>query len=306
MSGDQDITSEHPTVTLARLDGVKVVLRHAVRTDTGLVRDHNEDDFIALPDCGVYLVADGMGGHNAGSVASRLCIEAVDEYFLALGAGAFDESGDAPTDERFEDDSPTPDPHLAHAMLAANEAIFRASMSDSALTGMGTTVVGVRLVDHQLTVCHAGDSRAYLYRNGDLRRLTLDHSLGNFLRALGRDAEARLAESTMSNVIMRALGLEPHVDIETSVVDVQPGDRIMLCSDGLSDLVPEDAISRVLSDLQMKRWEATEKLVELALDQGGRDNITVMIVDAYADGFAPVDDDPANVPRIRFDAFDDE
>lgn len=299
MPGDQDITSEHPTVTLARLDGAKLVMRYAVRTDTGLVRDHNEDDFIALADRGVYLVADGMGGHNAGSVASRLCVEAIDDYFAS-------EPDHDDAVERFEEDGPVADTHLAEAMLAANDSIFRTSLSDAAFTGMGTTVVGVRILDNDLTICHAGDSRAYLYRNGDLRRLTLDHSLGNFLRALGRDAEARLAEATMSNVIMRALGLEGHVDIETSVTQVHAGDRILLCSDGLSDLVPEDSLCRVLSDIGMKRWEAAEKLVELALDQGGRDNITVMIVDAFADGFAPVDDDPANVPRVRFDASNDE
>src|SRR5690554_1864520 len=257
MSGDQDITSEHPAVTLATSGPVSLALRYAVRTDTGLVRDHNEDDFLVVPESGVYLVADGMGGHNAGSVASRICIETVEEFFQNWE----NESGDL---ERFEDDVVRPDEVLADALLAANRAIFEAAVSDASLAGMGTTVVGVRVKDDMLTVCYAGDSRAYLFRNGDLRRLTADHSLGNFLRGLGREGEARLAESTMSNVIMRALGLEPSVEIEEGMVHIQPGDRLMLCSDGLSDLVSEDLISAVLMDPNYKRWEAAEKLVELA------------------------------------------
>lgn len=294
MSGDQDITSEHPAVTLATSGPVSLALRYAVRTDTGLVRDHNEDDFLVVPESGVYLVADGMGGHNAGSVASRICIETVEEFFQNWE----NESGDL---ERFEGDVVRPDEVLADALLAANRAIFEAAASDASLAGMGTTVVGVRVKDDMLTVCHAGDSRAYLFRNGDLRRLTADHSLGNFLRGLGREGEARLAESTMSNVIMRALGLEPSVEIEEGMVHIQPGDRLMLCSDGLSDLVSEDLISAVLMDPNYKRWEAAEKLVELALDQGGRDNITVLIVDVYERGLAPEDDDPASFRGVRFD-----
>lgn len=295
MSGDQDITSEHPAVTLAKSGPVVLALRYAVRTDTGLVRDHNEDDFVVLPESGVYLVADGMGGHNAGSVASRICIETVETFFQAYEYGIEEE------DPRFADDVIGPDERLTESLLAANQAIFHAASKNPALAGMGTTVVGMRLKEDMLTVCHAGDSRAYLFRNGDLRRLTTDHSLGNFLRALGREGEARLAESTMSNVIMRALGLEPDVEIEASLVTVLPGDRLMLCSDGLSDLVSEDLISAVLMDPQHKRWEATEKLVELALDEGGRDNITVMLVDVYERGLAPEDDDPASFMGLRFD-----
>lgn len=292
MSGDQEITSEHPALTSVPGDA-DVVACYAVRTDTGLVRDHNEDDFIVLPEHGVYLVADGMGGHNAGSIASRLCVEAVEDYF----------------EERTPGENPSVeephDPDLPASLLAANERIFQTSQTDATLHGMGTTVVGVRLQGQRLTVSHAGDSRVYLFRNGDLRRITADHSLSNFLRSIGRDAEANLAEATMSNVIMRALGLEAAVEIESNAVFVLPGDRILLCSDGLSDLVSEDAISAVMMDVELRRWEAAEALVELALDEGGRDNITVMIVDLYKEGHEPVDDDPAKHVPQRFEVADD-
>lgn len=297
MSGDQDITSEHPAVTLASTGAAPLALRYAVRTDTGLVRDHNEDDFLVMPELNVYLVADGMGGHNAGSVASRICVESVENFFQdRLSAGALSENA-----ERFEDDVISPDPLLSEALLLANEEIFDAAAGNPSLAGMGTTVVGVRLTEDLLTVCHAGDSRAYLFRNGDLRQLTSDHSLGNFLRALGREGEARMAESTMSNVIMRALGLEPDVEIEANLVSVRVGDRVLLCSDGLSDLVSHDDVSAVLMDPSFKRWEAAERLVELALDEGGRDNITVMLVDIYERGMAPDDEDPENFLDHRFD-----
>lgn len=293
MPGDQDITSEHPSVVLAKTGGVPLALRYAVRTDTGLVRDHNEDDFLVLPELGVYLVADGMGGHNAGSVASRICIETVDEYFSQLPDDA--------DEDIFEDDIVGPDARLTEALILANRAIFDAASKNPELAGMGTTVVGVLQKQDILSVCHAGDSRVYLFRNGDLRQLTLDHSLGNFLRALGREGEARLAENTMSNVIMRALGLEPMVEIESSMVTIRVGDRLLLCSDGLSDLVSDDRISAVLMDPDLKRWEATERLVELALDEGGRDNITALLVDVYERGAAPEDDDPASFRGTRFD-----
>lgn len=288
MSRDQKITSEHPTVRTATVGPLLLTLQHAVRTDIGLVRDHNEDDYLALPELGLYLVADGMGGHNAGAVASQICVDTTASYFE-----------DTEPTLSLEDDSLLgPDPHLANALRAANRAIYDAAVNNTAFGGMGTTVVGIRLVDNALTVSHAGDSRGYLFRNGDLRLLTADHSLSNFLRTMGREGEARFAEATMGNVIMRALGLEPDVEIDSSLATVEPGDRILLCSDGLSDLVTEDQISSVLMNPEYERWEAVEQLIELALDEGGKDNITAMIVDVYESGSEPEETDPR---QLKFD-----
>lgn len=288
MSRDQKITSENPTVRIATVGPLFLTLRHAVRTDIGLVRDHNEDDFLALPERGLYLVADGMGGHNAGAVASQICVDTTASYF---------EDSNRPVSG--EDDGLLgPDPHLPNALRAANRAIYDAAVSNTAFGGMGTTVVGIRLIDNALTVSHAGDSRGYLFRNGDLRLLTADHSLSNFLRTMGREGEARFAEQTMGNVIMRALGLEPEVEIDSSLTTVEPGDRILLCSDGLSDLVTDDQISAVLMNPKYERWQAVEQLIELALDEGGKDNITVMVVDVYESGTEPEETDPR---QLKFD-----
>ncbi len=251
-------------------DDHDVRVAYAVRTHTGLVRDANEDDFLVDPDRGIYLVADGMGGHNAGAVASKICVETVKQHFEDN-----DESGHSDGD----DDDVAADDLLAASLLHANDAIFAASAANRELAGMGTTAVGIRLRGNMLTAAHAGDSRCYIFRDGELIQVTTDHSLSNFLRSLGRAEEAAMAETTMSNVIMRALGLEPEVEIESRAFRVEPGDRILLCSDGLSDLVADPRIERMLMARRFTRDELADKLIDEALNEGGRDNVTVLIVD---------------------------
>jgi len=244
-------------------------LAYSVRTHTGLVRDHNEDDYLILEEQGVYLVADGMGGHAAGKVASKICVDTCEKYFSELqGTPDDNNNGLSAAASEFE-----------NSLRSANRAIFDASNTDSALAGMGTTAVGLRIRGDMVAICHAGDSRCYLVRHGRLRQVTVDHSLSNFLLAMGREAEARLAEATMSNVIMRALGLEPDVVIDTQEFQIRLGDRLMLCSDGLSDLVPQTRIERMLTDPAHDRETISENLLQAALDAGGRDNITVLVVD---------------------------
>lgn len=255
---------------------------HSVRTHTGLVRDHNEDDYFLDEELGVYLVADGMGGHAAGKVASSICVKTVERFFvdqLGLSENDFDEG----LSEFAED--------FAKSLRYANRQIYEASLKDSSLEGMGTTAVGLRIMGTAAAVCHAGDSRCYLLREGSFDQVTSDHSLSNFLMSMGREMEARLAEATMSNVIMRALGLELDVTIDSQEFEVQTGDRLMLCSDGLSDLVPRARLERMLTDESMDLDTLAEELVRAALDAGGRDNITVMLVDILG----PVVDDESEV-----------
>jgi protein phosphatase len=144
---------------------------------------------------------------------------------------------------------------------------------------MGTTAVGIRIIENRVAVSHAGDSRCYLWREGELAQVTVDHSLSNFLLALGREIEARYAEQTMSNVIMRALGLEPEVAVDTKEFLVQAGDRLLLCSDGLSDLVSDEVISAKLGEYGTPLDDIVSYLVDRALDAGGRDNITVLVAE---------------------------
>ena len=269
-------------------------VEHAVRTHTGLVRDHNEDDYVVDRELGVYLVADGMGGHAAGKVASAICVQTVERFFMDhLGQS---EVGSGSGLSEFADD-------FAASLRYANRQIYEASLKDPSLEGMGTTAVGLRINGDKVAICHAGDSRCYLLRDGRFEQVTVDHSLSNFLLSMGRELEARLAEATMSNVIMRALGLELDVVIDTQEFELRTGDRLMLCSDGLSDLVPLARLDRMVSDLNTDREVIAEDLVKAALDAGGRDNITVLIVDIVErlDGF----DESAIDNATTLPSFDD-
>jgi protein phosphatase len=246
-------------------------LRYAAATHTGLVREHNEDDWTALEEFDVYVVADGMGGHNAGKVASGLCVETVRDYFRS---GIRLESA--------TDDSPElspPSRALVESIRVANRAIFDASMRRREFAGMGTTAVAARFFGDRVVVAHAGDSRVYLARDGRFCQVTIDHSLINFLYDLNREFEAQVAEAHMSNVIMRAVGLEPDAQIDAIEFEVRPGDRLLLCTDGLSDLVPSDRMSSLLHAQELTRDEIVELLIDDALAAGGRDNVTVMLID---------------------------
>jgi serine/threonine protein phosphatase PrpC len=250
-----------------------LTVTHAVLTHTGLLREANEDDFAAVPEHGVYLVADGMGGHVAGQLASEICVQTVANFF-----------GDEREDDSLVDvdgyTSLSPEAlELAEALLLANQRIFERAAANPQLTGMGTTAVGIRITENRVAVSHAGDSRCYLFREGELAQVTVDHSLSNFLLALGRELEARYAEQTMSNVIMRALGLEREVAVDTKEFLVQAGDRLLLCSDGLSDLVSDEVIAAKLGEYGTSLDEIVSYLVDRALDAGGRDNITVLVVE---------------------------
>ena len=257
-----------------------LTVSHAAMTHTGLLREANEDDVLALPEHNVFLVADGMGGHVAGQLASEICVQTVANFF----------SDEREDDSLIDSEGYTSLSHdaleLAEALLLANQRIYDRAAANPKLTGMGTTAVAVRVTDNRIAVSHAGDSRCYLLREGELAQVTVDHSLSNFLLALGRELEARYAEQTMSNVIMRALGLEPEVAVDTKEFLVQSGDRVLLCSDGLSDLVPDDVIAAKLGEFGTSLDDIVSYLVDRALDAGGRDNITVLVLEIG--GLTPV------------------
>jgi protein phosphatase len=272
-------------------------LSHAVRTHTGLVRDHNEDDALVMDTHGLYLVADGMGGHAAGSVASELCVAAAERSFRVPDVRDDEENGPYA-------DLTDPAWQLAHALRLANEEIYRSAATNRELHGMGTTAVATYFYEDMIAVSHAGDSRVYLLRDHRFTQVTSDHSLSNFLLALGRDLEAQMAEATMSNVIMRALGLEPDVLIDTQEFRARTGDRLMLCSDGLSDLVDDHTIASVLSREDGDLDTMADDLVALALDAGGRDNITVLIVEVgQRSASAPPETNSAHT--VQLDAVSD-
>jgi serine/threonine protein phosphatase PrpC len=228
-------------------------------TDAGKVRRNNEDALLVGEgrDETLFAIADGIGGFEAGEVASRIAIEALKEL--------------------------EPDAPFEAAIQEANRRILTSGRGDESLSGMGTTIVAVRFGGSRerpvAEVAHVGDSRAYLLRGGSLRPLTEDHSLVAELVRSGELTRDQAAEHPQKNLITRALGAEEEVEVDTAVLPVEAGDRILLCSDGLSDMVPEGRISEILASSPDDSETPARRLLSAALDAGGTDNVTVVVVD---------------------------
>ena len=251
-----------------------------VLSDVGRVREHNEDDSLVLPGFDVYVVADGMGGHACGEVASRLSVEAVEEFYtdstltkrlrkLYRTLKADGDAGGARTFQEFR---------LRSAIEYGNRQIYMHACQDERLADMGTTIVGFAFAGKRVYVAHVGDSRAYRCRGGETEQLTEDHSLANEFIRLNVLRREDLPRFPYKNVIVRALGLQEEVTVDTLYRTARAGDRFMLCSDGLSDLVPDDEINEILIGSGGASI-AAEALVARALEYGGVDNITVLVVD---------------------------
>ncbi|WP_415646348.1 PP2C family protein-serine/threonine phosphatase [Stackebrandtia soli] len=253
----------------------------------GSVRDHNEDAHAIGGR--LALIADGVGGHAAGEVASALTVEA----FEGLTAAQ----------------EPVPDPVevLRAAIVGANTAIAAAAKENEAYRGMGTTVVALLFSDEGAHVAHVGDSRAYRLRGGELARLTRDDSYVQMLIDKGALAESDVRTHPYRSVVLKALLGEP-VEPTIGEVDVAAGDRYLLCSDGLSDVVSDEDIARALTEVD-DGTDACEELTRLALEAGGPDNITIIIVDAslpsvltrsrYSTNFPPPRQPKATVGIMR-------
>ena len=232
-----------------------------VTTHVGQVRDGNEDNFVAIE--GLYFVADGMGGHSAGEVASEIAVRILQEVY---------------TDPKVRVSSPG---LLADAISTANTAIFMEAMHDSSKTGMGTTLTGLAVTngpDNQIVVANVGDSRTYLWRHGELRQVTKDHSHVQTLVDRGAITRAEARVHFQRNIVLRAMGIESWVDIDTFPMTVEDGDRFIMCSDGLVDEADDDEIEAEIR-LSVSVQDLADRLVDLANRNGGRDNITVVVVD---------------------------
>ena len=248
---------------------------HVAKSDIGRRRPHNEDCFAADASLGIYVVCDGMGGGNAGEVASRMAIETIVAHVRSAGQAKEKTVPDDPNLTR-------PTNILTQAIRAANAAVFRASWEEPKYAGMGTTVAAVCLSGHSLSIAHVGDSRIYLLRNGDVQPLTTDHSWVAEQVAQGYMTEEEAERSPRRNIVTRALGVESTVDIEVAEMPVFEGDLLLLCSDGLTRGVCHSDILRILTqhgDLDAK----SDRLIALANEAGGDDNITVMLVTVKAD-----------------------
>ncbi len=232
----------------------------AGRTDPGRVRRRNEDTFVLDPP--LFAVADGMGGAQAGEVASR------------LAAAVFREYHDA--------DRLAPDERVQAIIQEANRRIYERARTDSNVSGMGTTVTAALLTGGRVILGHVGDSRAYRIRDGELEQLTDDHSLVGDLMRSGRLTPEEAEAHPQRSVITRALGTDPEVDVDTTSVDVEPGDLFLICSDGLTTMVGDDDILGILAAAPTLD-DAARELVRAANTGGGEDNVTVVLFGVESD-----------------------
>jgi protein phosphatase len=248
-------------------------------SDVGLQRDHNEDSFAILKEHRLFIVADGMGGHRAGDVASRLATESIVDFFRAAANEGY--TWPFPFDTRLSDE----ENRLLCGIRIANRQIIERSTRSRECQGMGTTVVGCLFSASKgkMFIGHVGDSRAYRVRNKQIQLMTRDHSLVNdYLLAMPELTEEQRSELP-KNVITRALGMQEQVAVDIQSDDAVAGDCYVLCSDGLSGMVEDNEILEVVSgtpDLEV----ACRRLVALANEHGGEDNITALIVRVEAQG----------------------
>ena len=240
-------------------------------TDTGRVREHNEDYIGSIGEIGLMVLADGMGGYNAGEVASRIAVETVTD--LASEGATREERDDI-------------DPHsglmrqsivLRDAIYRANKIIYQTAQSQTHCEGMGTTIVACMFYDNKVSIAHVGDSRAYRMRGTELDQVTLDHSLLQELVDRGFYSAEEAQRSTNRNYVTRALGVEPTVEVEVHEYEVLPDDIYLLCSDGLCDMVEDDDIHLTIKTFSDSLAIVGQQLVDSANDHGGRDNVSIML-----------------------------
>lgn len=248
------------------------VIEIATATHPGMVRSHNEDSISADATCGVAVLADGMGGYNAGEVASGIAVAMISAELkktLATVDGEFDIAAA----ERL----------VGEHAVRANNAIFQAAQNQSQYAGMGTTLVVALWHDNSLVVGHIGDSRLYRFRGGKLEQVTRDHSLLQEQIDSGLITKAQARHSQNKNLVTRAVGIDPEVEAEVHSYPVQAGDIYLLCSDGLNDMVTDEDMELTMASLQANLPLAAQQLVQQANDNGGRDNVSVILVRVLRD-----------------------
>ena len=247
-------------------------LRYAGMTHVGMKRAHNEDNLALIPEESLYIVADGMGGHASGEVASQMAVETIMNFFRMTTR---DEDVTWPYKEepglRYDEN------RLITAIKFGNQRIYEAALREGRFKGMGTTIVAAFFTKGGAYLGHVGDSRAYRIRKGTIEQLTSDHSLLNDYIRANRLTKDEIQNFPHKNVIVRALGMKDDVEVDIARVEPEVGDIFLLCSDGLSSMVDDEHILRIVSrESELER--ASKSLVDAANDAGGSDNVTVALV----------------------------
>ena len=251
------------------------VIKSWARTDVGRKRKHNEDSFLVDEGLGLYAVADGMGGHAAGEVASAQAVKSIRDA-LADGKPILEAFVRSPTVESREQTAAL----MERAIHKACADIHALATSDLGKRGMGTTVVALLAAGKKAVVGHVGDSRVYLYRNGRAHQLTEDHTIIQEQLKRGLITKDQVATAENRNVITRAVGIQPSVAVDTLVTDLLPGDLFVLCSDGLHGYLQDDELPQLFAQ---ERDKLPDLLVDLALQRGGKDNVTAIVLSIEAD-----------------------
>jgi PPM family protein phosphatase len=245
-------------------------------THVGMKRNHNEDNFLVLPDENLCCVADGMGGHSSGEIASKIAVEELAEFFRMTSRDQ-----DATWPFKMEKSRNYDENRLATGIKLANKSIFDKASGDIRYKGMGTTIVSVHFTDDSAYVAHVGDSRVYFFRQGVLKQVTEDHSLLNdYLKAKKLTPE-EIENFPHKNVIVRALGMKETVVVDVAKVEPHPGDVFLLCSDGLSGMVSDQAMQDLLARTP-ELEKACSQLIDMANAAGGNDNVTCVLARYHA------------------------
>lgn len=246
-------------------------LETASRSDAGMVRSHNEDAVYLNPACGLAILADGMGGYNAGEVASGMVTSQLGGELEKILTQEEPHLPDRVVRKREYD-------ILEQEISRANSAVYQAAQSQPQFAGMGTTLVMAIFHDNAMTVAHIGDSRLYRLRGEELRQITRDHSLLQEQIDNGMLTPEQARFSQNKNLVTRAVGVDPSVEPEICKYDTLPGDIYLFCSDGLNDMVEDEEIGMTLQMLSANLELAATQLVQMANDNGGRDNVSVILV----------------------------
>jgi PPM family protein phosphatase len=243
------------------------------QTDVGQKRDHNEDSFLVDADLQLFIVADGMGGHAGGGTASRLAVDTIQARMQEARRA----DPDLFTRPGRLEDSPLREA-LRDAVENACASIYGAAQRDPSLAGMGTTVTAAVMCGANTFIAHVGDSRCYLARRGHIYQVSEDHSLVNEQLKAGAITADEARNSRFKNIITRSVGFEADVTVDMIGLEVEAGDRLVICCDGLSNLVDDDEILQVVTQTPLD--DAPQELIDLANERGGDDNITVIVIHA--------------------------
>ena len=259
---------------MAQIASLKGKLTFVGQTDTGRVREHNEDTIATDSDVGLLVLADGMGGYNAGEVASGIAVKTITnlvrEGLLREDLGSIDRSTGLTR----------PSIVLRDAITRANKIIYQTARSQAECEGMGTTVVAALFYDNRISIAHVGDSRLYRQRGSQISQVTMDHSLLQELVDRGFYSPEEAQRAANKNYVTRALGVEPQVEVEVQEHPVDKGDVYILCSDGLSDMVEDEDIRLTISTFGANLDTVAKQLIQLANENGGRDNVSVVLAQA--------------------------